>query len=95
MGGEGKAQGEGDDGLVDRIGPGEDLRVLGGPNGHVGGVGMAQDEGGDGLGDRIGPSEDLRALGGPHGHVGSEARPRVKLMMDLGIDLDLVKISEL
>ena len=61
----------------------------------MGGEGKAQDEGGDGLGDRLGPSEDLRALGGPHGHVGSEARPRVKLMMDLGIDLDLVKISEL
>ena len=29
MGGEGKALGEGDDGLGDRLGPGEDLRALG------------------------------------------------------------------
>ena len=74
MGGEGKAQGEGGDGLEDRVGPGEDFRALGGPHGDVGGEGNAQGEGGDVLDDRVGPGEDLKALGGPHGHMGGEGK---------------------
>ena len=49
MGAEGKAQGKGGDGLEDRVRPGEDLRALGGPLGHVGGEGKVQGEGCDGL----------------------------------------------
>ena len=49
VGAEGKAQGEGGDGLEDKVGPGDDLRALVGPRGHVRGEGKAQGEGCDGL----------------------------------------------
>ena len=49
MVGECKAQGEGGDGIKDGVGPGEDLRALGGPLGHVGGEGKVQGVGCEGL----------------------------------------------
>ena len=68
------------------------MRALGGPHGHVGGEGKAQGEGDDGLGDRLGHSEDLRALGDPMGMWVVRARPRMRVVMDLGIELDLLQI---
>ena len=58
----------------------------------MGGEGKAQGEGGDGLEDRVGPGEHLRSLGDPMGIWVVRARPRVKVVMDLRIELDLEKI---
>ena len=43
----------------------------------------------------IGPCEDLDALNGSQGHMGGDGSPRVRMVMDMVMELAMVKVWRL